>query len=61
MPTAPGPEVRGFLSDQEGMALFDAACQAGALGPVLEIGSWCGRSTIWLAQGARRRAQWCWP
>ena len=54
MPTPPGPEVRGFLSDPGGTALFEAACEAGPLGPILEVGSWCGRSTIWLAQGAQQ-------
>ena len=53
MPAPPGPDVRGFLSDAEGSALYEAACYAGTIGPVLEIGSWCGRSTIWLARGAR--------
>lgn len=53
MATPPGDNVRGFLTDDEGALLFDLACEAGSLGPVLEIGSWCGRSTIWLAQGAK--------
>lgn len=52
-PLPPSADVRGFLSDAEGAALFEAARTGGALGPILEIGSWCGRSTIWLAQGAR--------
>ena len=53
MATPPGTDVRGFLTDDEGALLFELACEAGRLGPVLEIGSWCGRSTIWLAQGAK--------
>ena len=51
-PTPPGPDVRGFLSDAEGHLLFEMALEGGALGPILEIGSWCGRSTVWLGQGA---------
>lgn len=51
-PTPPGPDVRGFLSDAEGHLLFEMALEGGVLGPILEIGSWCGRSTVWLGQGA---------
>ena len=53
MATPPGTKVRGFLTNEEGELLSALACEAGNLGPVLEIGSWCGRSTIWLAQGAK--------
>ena len=53
MATPPGTNVRGFLTDDEGELLSALACEAGCLGPVLEIGSWCGRSTIGLAQGAK--------
>jgi predicted O-methyltransferase YrrM len=37
----------------EGLALFDAAAAYGPRGPVLEIGSYCGKSTIYLAAAAR--------
>lgn len=50
----PGPEVRGFLPDDEGRHLYHLALEAGSLGPVLEIGSYCGRSTLWLAEAARQ-------
>jgi predicted O-methyltransferase YrrM len=43
-------ELKGFLADDEAVALHDAALQASALGPVLEIGSYCGKSTLCLAQ-----------
>lgn len=43
----------GFMPDDEGMALYEAALEAAALGPVLEIGSYCGKSTIYLAAGVR--------
>lgn len=45
--------VKGFLTPEEGAALTQAAREAGALGPIVEIGSWCGRSTLYLAAGAR--------
>ncbi|MFC7308497.1 class I SAM-dependent methyltransferase [Streptomyces monticola] len=38
----------------EGLALYAAALEAGALGlPLLEVGTYCGRSTILLADAAR--------
>lgn len=52
-PKPPGGEVRGFLPDHEGQQLFEWACQAAPVGPLLEIGSYCGRSTLWLGQAAK--------
>lgn len=43
----------GFMPDDEGMALYEAAVRAAALGPIVEIGSYCGKSTIYLAAGVR--------
>ncbi|WP_375138260.1 class I SAM-dependent methyltransferase [Streptomyces araujoniae] len=38
----------------EGLALYGAATEAGALGlPLLEVGTYCGRSTVLLADAAR--------
>lgn len=49
--------VRGWLMDSEGVLLYRLARRAAALGhreaAVVEIGSWEGRSTIWLASGVR--------
>ena len=45
--------LKGFLADDEGQALYDAALQVAALGPVLEIGSYCGKSTLYLGLAAR--------
>ena len=47
----------GFMPPAEGLALFDAAAVYGDRGPVLEIGSYCGKSTIYLAAGARAAGQ----
>ncbi|MFC4957200.1 class I SAM-dependent methyltransferase [Streptomyces mauvecolor] len=39
---------------REGLALYEAAAAAGTLGlPLLEVGTYCGRSTILLAEAAR--------
>ncbi len=44
--------TKGFLPDDEAAALFDAACAAGA-GTWLEVGTYCGRSTVHLGGAAR--------
>ena len=36
--------IKGFMDDDEAVRLFELAGQAAALGAVLEIGSYCGRS-----------------
>ncbi|MCO4695986.1 class I SAM-dependent methyltransferase [Streptomyces sp. NPDC096538] len=46
--------AKGFMPLDEGLALYAAAVEAGQLGlPLLEIGTYCGRSTILLADAAR--------
>ena len=46
--------AKGFMPAREGLALYSAAVEAGALGlPLLEVGTYCGRSTILLADAAR--------
>ena len=45
--------IDGWLSDAQGRALFDAAASTTGRGHIVEIGSWKGRSTTWLAMGAR--------
>ncbi len=36
--------IKGFMDEDEAMRLFELAKQASKTGPVLEIGSYCGRS-----------------
>lgn len=45
--------VKGFLAPAEGQALREHAQASASLGPVLEIGSYCGKSTVYLGMGAR--------
>ncbi len=60
-PSQPGPDTiaafqaaKGFMPLDEGLALYAAATEAAPLGlPLLEIGTYCGRSTILLAAAAR--------
>jgi predicted O-methyltransferase YrrM len=46
-------EVPGWLGPAEGRLLYRLAAAADPAGMIVEIGSWQGRSTIWLAAGAR--------
>ncbi len=43
--------VDGFVSTAEGRRLYELARAAD--GPIVEVGSWKGRSTIWLTHGSR--------
>jgi len=47
----------GFMPVAEGLALFEAAARYARCGPVLEIGSYCGKSTIYLAAAASDAGQ----
>jgi MMP 1-O-methyltransferase len=49
--------ARGFMPPEEGIALHDTAAQYARLGPVAEIGTYCGKSTIYLAAGASQAGQ----
>lgn len=46
-------EVRGFLAADEALALHAAALEASRLGAILEVGSYCGKSTLYLGLAAR--------
>ncbi|MFI6983351.1 class I SAM-dependent methyltransferase [Embleya sp. NPDC050154] len=43
----------GFMPANEGDALYAAATEAAKVGPLVELGTYCGRSTILLAAVAR--------
>lgn len=44
---------KGFLDDDEGRRLHDLGREQAALGPVVEIGSYCGKSTVYLGSGVK--------
>lgn len=50
-------DVDGWLTNIEGAALFRLAEQCTGRGVIVEIGSWKGKSTIWLAHGSRSGAK----
>jgi predicted O-methyltransferase YrrM len=46
--------IKGFLDPEEALALYEHALRACLAGPVLEIGSYCGKSTIALGLACQR-------
>src|SRR5215213_4098658 len=46
--------VPGFMPPDEWMALHRAASEAATGGPLLEIGSWCGLSALYLGDAAEQ-------
>lgn len=45
--------VKGFLDPREGARLFELAAGAALHGPILEVGSYCGKSTVFLGTACR--------
>jgi len=45
--------IKGFLDHDEGLTLYEFALKASRFGPCLEIGSYCGKSTIYLGLACR--------
>ena len=45
--------AKGFMPEAEGLALHAAGIDGGRLGPLLEIGTYCGKSAVYLGAAAR--------
>jgi len=45
--------AKGFMPEAEGLFLFEQAVSVGADGPLLEVGTYCGKSAIYLGAAAR--------
>tara|TARA_B100000700_G_scaffold88537_1_gene99752 strand:- start:18487 stop:19110 length:624 start_codon:yes stop_codon:yes gene_type:complete len=45
--------VKGFLPQNEAIALYDAAVSVEVDGPLLEVGSYCGKSSVYLGYAAQ--------
>ena len=46
-------QVKGFMAEDEGKALFELALEAASHGPCLEIGSFCGKSAVYLGTACK--------
>ena len=46
--------VKGFLDPVEGEALYNYALSVGSLGPALEVGSYCGKSAVYLGAACKQ-------
>ena len=49
--------AKGFMPRKEGEALSEVAAADAGLGPIVEIGTYCGKSTIYLAAAAAEKGQ----
>lgn len=50
----PGLPVKGFMPEEEGRRLYEIACSESIKGPCLEIGSYCGKSALYLGLGCKK-------
>ncbi len=46
--------AKGFLPTDEGIALYRTALEYAPRGPVVEVGTYCGKSTVFLGAAARQ-------
>ena len=45
-------DIKGFMPEHEGKALYKWARKFSEYGPLLEIGTYCGKSSMFLSEGA---------
>ena len=50
-------KIKGFMPKHEGNALFNWATNFSNIGPILEVGTYCGKSTLYLSKGASVNGQ----
>jgi len=48
--------IKGFLDKEEGRCLYEMALTASRHGPCLEIGSYCGKSAVYLGSACRENS-----
>jgi len=51
--------AEGFMPDDEGLALHGAGLVGGRIGPLLEVGTYCGKSAVYLGAAARAVGSVC--
>jgi predicted O-methyltransferase YrrM len=49
--------IKGFLDEEEGLHLYRIAAEGAGRGPCLEIGSYCGKSTVCIGAACRDAGQ----
>ena len=49
--------IKGFLDAKEGRRLYEIALEAASMGPCLEIGGYCGKSTVYLGTACKEKQQ----
>ncbi len=49
--------AKGFMPPDEGMALYQAAVSLAVDGPIAEIGSYCGKSAVYLGAAAQKQGR----
>ena len=50
-------QVKGFLEKQEAESLYQSAKKYSSIGPCLEIGSYCGKSAVYLGTAVKENNQ----
>jgi MMP 1-O-methyltransferase len=50
---AKAAKIKGFLDQNEADCLYSLALDAGKIGPCLEIGSYCGKSAVYIGSACR--------
>ena len=51
-------DIKGFMPEHEGRALYKWARKFSEYGPLLEIGTYCGKSSMFLSEGAQANNQY---
>ena len=51
-------KIKGFMPEHEGNALFQWAKNFSKLGPIMEIGTYCGKSSLYLSLGAKKNNEY---
>jgi len=54
-------KIKGFLDEREANYLYKLALKAGKNGPCLEIGSYCGKSSVYLGAACKENSTVLFP
>ncbi len=53
--------IKGFMHDEEVERLYGVCLEASAKGPLLEVGSYCGRSAVVIGQACKENTEFSIP